>query len=201
MDINFDKLGGLIPAVIQDSDTQKVLMVGFMNDEALKKTAEEKKVTFYSRTQKRLWTKGETSGNYLHVKDILVDCDNDCILIKAQPDGPVCHTGADTCFFEKNNKKNLFFLEELENLIQQKKNTFDMNSYTCSLFAKGINKIAQKVGEEAVELIIESINSNNQEQFLNEAADLLYHFLVLVKAKECSLNMIINVLLERNSKK
>jgi phosphoribosyl-ATP pyrophosphohydrolase/phosphoribosyl-AMP cyclohydrolase len=184
----------LIPAIVQDAHTQKVLMLGFMNEEALVKTQQEGKVTFYSRSKQRLWTKGETSNNFLLVKEILSDCDNDTILIKAHPAGPVCHTGADTCFNEPNPR---FTLQTLEETIADRKNNPSDSSYTSSLFAKGINKIAQKVGEEAVELIIES-KDNNEEKLLNEAADLLYHYLVLLQAKNYQLDDVIKVLAERH---
>lgn len=170
---------GLIPAIIQDHLTGKVLMLGFMNEEAFGKTREEGIVTFFSRSRQVLWKKGETSGNYLYVKEILQDCDNDSLLIKAGPAGPVCHTGADTCFHEKNKR---FTLEKLESVIAERKKNPSGSSYTSSLFSRGINKIAQKVGEEAVELIIES-KDDNPDRFLEEAADLLYHYLVLLQAK------------------
>lgn len=185
---------GLMPVVVQDYNTQKVLMLGFMNDEALIKTRQDGKVTFFSRTKQRLWTKGETSSHFLWVKDILIDCDNDTLLIKAEPAGPVCHTGADTCFNENNHS---FSLQKLENVISQRKNNPSDNSYTSSLFGKGINKIAQKVGEEAVELVIES-KDDNREKFLGEAADLLYHYLVLLQAKEYTLDDVIGVLSGRH---
>jgi phosphoribosyl-ATP pyrophosphohydrolase/phosphoribosyl-AMP cyclohydrolase len=185
---------GLVPVIIQDAATQKVLMLGFMNEEAFTKTQSESKVTFFSRSKQRLWTKGETSGNFLLVKEIMTDCDNDTILIKAQPVGPVCHTGADTCFNEINPA---FTLQKLEDIIADRKNNPSDNSYTSSLFKKGINKVAQKVGEEAVELVIES-KDDNKEKFLNESADLLYHYLVLLQAKNSSLNDVINVLAERH---
>jgi phosphoribosyl-AMP cyclohydrolase / phosphoribosyl-ATP pyrophosphohydrolase len=184
----------LIPAIVQDAHTQKVLMLGFMNEEALVKTQQEGKVIFYSRSKQRLWTKGETSNNFLLVKEILSDCDNDTILIKAHPAGPVCHTGADTCFNETNPR---FTLQTLEETITDRKNNPSDSSYTSSLFAKGINKIAQKVGEEAVELVIES-KDNNEEKFLNEAADLLYHYFVLLQAKNYQLDNVIKVLAERH---
>ncbi len=185
---------GLIPVIIQDATTQKVLMLGFMNEDALAKTKAEGKVTFYSRTTQRLWTKGERSGNFLLVKEIFIDCDNDTLLIKAQPTGPVCHTGADTCFNETNPA---FTLQKLEDTIADRKNNPTDNSYTSSLFKKGINKVAQKVGEEAVEMVIES-KDNNEEKFLNESADLLYHYLILLRAKNYSLNDVIKVLAERH---
>jgi phosphoribosyl-ATP pyrophosphohydrolase/phosphoribosyl-AMP cyclohydrolase len=187
---------GLIPAIVQDFVSNKVLMLGFMNEEAFNKTNSEGKVTFFSRSKQRLWTKGETSNNFLIVKEILPDCDNDTVLIKAAPTGPVCHTGADTCFNESNSN---FSLEKLEAIIVDRKNNPSNSSYTSSLFAKGINKIAQKVGEEAVELIIES-KDDNKEKFLNEAADLFYHYLVLLQAKNTRLDDIINVLSVRHTK-
>ena len=185
---------GLVPAIVQDTVTQKVLMLGFMNEEAYNKTLLENKVTFYSRSKKRLWTKGETSGNFLEVKEALTDCDNDTILIKAIPAGPVCHTGADTCFNEINSAFDLF---KLEQVIADRKNNPADTSYTSSLFKKGINKIAQKVGEEAVELVIES-KDDDRERFLNEAADLLYHYLVLLRAKNHKLQDVVDVLAERH---
>jgi phosphoribosyl-ATP pyrophosphohydrolase/phosphoribosyl-AMP cyclohydrolase len=186
---------GLIPAIIQDDKTQKVLMLGYMNAEAFKKTQEEKRVTFYSRSKKRLWTKGEESGNFLSVVNIQSDCDNDALLIKANPAGPVCHTGADTCWNEKNASDN--FLEQLEEIIRDRKNNPSEKSYTSSLFAKGINKIAQKVGEEAVELVIEAKDTDD-EKFKNEAADLLFHYLILLQAKGTNLGEITGVLKERH---
>jgi len=185
---------GLVPVIVQDNTTHKVLMLGFMNEEALSRTKEVGKVTFYSRSKKRLWSKGETSGNYLTVRAIHTDCDNDCLLIKADPAGPVCHTGADTCFNEKNPG---FTLEKLEEVIAGRKEHPADNSYTSSLFSNGINKIAQKVGEEAVELVIES-KDNDQEKFLAEAADLLYHYLVLLQAKDARLSDVIHKLSSRH---
>jgi len=195
MNIDFSKnTDGLIPAIIQDSETKTVLMLGYMNAEAYQKTVDTQKVTFYSRTKKRLWTKGEESGNFLNLVDIKNDCDNDTLLLKVDPTGPVCHTGNDTCFNEKNEA--LDFLSELEKIIQNKKNNPSQESYTSSLFAKGINKIAQKVGEEATELIIEA-KDNDDEKFKNEAADLLFHYLVLLSAKEVELEQVIEVLKNR----
>lgn len=185
---------GLVPVILQDHLSNKVLMLGFMNAEAFAKTKAEGTVTFYSRSKQRLWTKGESSGNYLQVKEILADCDNDTLLIKAAPAGPVCHTGADTCFRETNTR---FTLEKLEAVIADRKNNPADSSYTSSLFAKGINKIAQKLGEEAVELVIES-KDNDGEKFLGEAADLLYHYLVLLQAKGYSLSAVTGKLAERN---
>ena len=184
----------LMPVIIQDSISNKVLMLGFMNEESLAKTNADGKVTFFSRSKQRLWTKGETSNNFLLVKEIIVDCDNDTLLIKASPTGPVCHTGADTCFNENNSS---FSLEKLEEIIADRKNNPSASSYTSSLFAKGINKIAQKVGEEAVELVIES-KDDNKEKFLGEAGDLLYHYLVLLQAKNYKLLDVIDVLAQRH---
>ncbi len=184
---------GLVPTIIQDYLTNKVLMLGFMNEDAFIKTTKENKVTFFSRSKNRLWTKGETSGNFLLQKELIVDCDNDTLLIKVTPSGPVCHTGADTCFNETNND---FSLSKLETVIADRKNNPKELSYTSSLFAKGINKIAQKVGEEAVELVIES-KDNNEEKFLNEAADLLYHYLILLHEKNYTLKDVENILASR----
>ncbi|MBA3663016.1 MAG: bifunctional phosphoribosyl-AMP cyclohydrolase/phosphoribosyl-ATP diphosphatase HisIE [Bacteroidetes bacterium] len=198
MQINFLKYSdGLVPAIIQDPQTSKVLMLGFMNEEAFLKTQELNKVTFFSRVKKRLWTKGEESGNFLLVKDIRMDCDNDTLLIKAEPQGVVCHTGADTCFNEINKPDS--FLFELEKIIQLRKKEPSASSYTSDLFGKGINKIAQKVGEEAIELVIES-KDNNKELFLGEAADLLFHYMILLTEKGFSLADVVSVLEERNSK-
>ena len=197
--IDFKKYkDGLVPAVVQDYKTQKVLMLGFMNEEALIATEKTGLVTFYSRTKNRLWTKGEESGNHLQLRQILVDCDKDSLLIQAEPSGPVCHTGADTCWSEKNRKVD--FLSHLEQIIELRKNGEDNNSYVKSLFTKGINKIAQKLGEEAVELVIES-KDVNRALFLGEAADLLFHYLVLLHAKDCSLNDVVAVLEERHQPK
>lgn len=186
---------GLIPAVIQDTTTNVILMLGYMNAEAFQKTQTEKRVTFFSRSKNRLWTKGEESGNFLNVESILLDCDNDTILIKAKPVGPVCHTGADTCFNEKNVSAD--FLSQLEKVITDRKNNPTDKSYVASLFQKGINKIAQKVGEEAVELVIEA-KDNNEKLFLDEASDLLFHYLILLSAKGYSLNDIKEVLRSRH---
>ncbi|WP_298738318.1 bifunctional phosphoribosyl-AMP cyclohydrolase/phosphoribosyl-ATP diphosphatase HisIE [uncultured Chitinophaga sp.] len=196
MDIDFKKSpDGLVPAVIQDAATLRVLMLGYMNQEALDKTLQEKKVTFYSRSKQRLWTKGEESGNFLLLQDVKPDCDNDTLLIKANPVGPVCHTGADTCWDEQNVSND--FLAKLESVITDRKNNPSEKSYTASLFAKGINKIAQKVGEEAVEVVIEA-KDDNETLFLNEAADLLFHYLVLLNAKGYRLSNVLNVLKERH---
>jgi phosphoribosyl-ATP pyrophosphohydrolase/phosphoribosyl-AMP cyclohydrolase len=192
--MNFSKLNGLVPCVVQDVASNKVLMVGFMNEEAFQKTVAEKHVTFYSRSKQRLWTKGETSGNWLELVEILEDCDNDSLLVKVIPKGPVCHTGADTCFNESNDHWNL---KSLENVISDRMTNPKNGSYTSSLFESGINKIAQKVGEEAVELVIEA-KDNNQERFQNEAADLLFHFLVLLSVKNSNLDDVIKVLKDRH---
>ncbi|WP_267406326.1 MULTISPECIES: bifunctional phosphoribosyl-AMP cyclohydrolase/phosphoribosyl-ATP diphosphatase HisIE [unclassified Chryseobacterium] len=196
MKINFDKNNGLVPVVIQDDRTLQVLMLGYMNDEAFDKTQNEKIVTFFSRSKNRLWTKGEESGNFLMVKSIAVDCDNDTILIKAKPKNIVCHTGSFSCFGEKNSKG---FVYELEEKISQRINGRVKDSYTYSLFKKGINKVAQKVGEEAVEVVIEA-KDNNDDLFKNEAADLLYHYLILLKAKNFTFEDIENVLRARDHK-
>lgn len=180
--IDFEKLNGLVPVVVQDNQTQKVLMVGFMNADAVNKTLENGKVTFFSRTKNRLWTKGEESGNFLNVVSILVDCDNDTLLVKANPVGPVCHTGSDTCFEEKNAKNGVQFLSLLQDLIEKRKLEMPEGSYTTSLFAKGTRKITQKVGEEAVETIIGAM-ANDDENFLYESADLVYHLMVLLAHK------------------
>jgi phosphoribosyl-AMP cyclohydrolase / phosphoribosyl-ATP pyrophosphohydrolase len=194
MDINFNKGNGLVPVVIQDNNTLQVLMVGYMNEEAFKKTQEEAKVTFFSRSKNRLWTKGETSGNFLIVIDITTDCDNDALLIKVNPTGPVCHTGKKSCFGEETPKG---FIYELEQIVNQRIDNNVQESYTNRIFKKGINKIAQKVGEEAVELVIES-KDDNPELFKNETADLLYHLLILLKAKGISLTDIEDVLSKRH---
>ena len=199
MNVDFQKNpDGLVPAIVQDFNTHKVLMLGYMNQAALDQTMELGRVTFYSRTRKRLWTKGEESGNYLELKSMAPDCDHDTLLVKAVPHGPVCHTGADTCWSERNHSDEfLFYLEEIINI---RKRSSDEKSYVRSLFQSGINKIAQKVGEEAVELIIEA-KDNDAGKFKNEAADLLFHYLVLLKAKDFSVNDIIAVLKERHLKK
>lgn len=195
MKIDFEKSADkLVPAVIQDARTQKVLMLGYMNREAFELTRESGRVTFFSRSRRKLWTKGETSGNFLTVEKLSVDCDADTILIKAIPAGAVCHTGADTCFNEVNENKN--FLCELEKVIRARKEKPPENSYTSKLFDKGLNKIAQKVGEEAVELIIEA-KDENDELFKGEAADLLFHFMILLRAKNIELNEVLEVLKQR----
>lgn len=181
MEINFDKMGGLVPAIIQDNVTRKVLMLGFMNKEAYDKTVETGKVTFWSRTRNCLWTKGETSGNFLNVKEILVDCDQDTLLIKAKPEGPVCHTGADTCWNEQNSV-DLNFFSYLQDFIDRRFKEMPEGSYTTSLFKSGVNRMAQKVGEEAVETVIEATNGTD-DRLIYEASDLIYHLIVLLTSK------------------
>ncbi len=198
MKIDFTKYAdGLVPAIVQDYHTHKVLMLGFMNEAALQQTEALGKVTFYSRSKQRLWTKGEESGNFLELKSITVDCDNDTLLIKAHPLGPVCHTGADTCWSERNHSDN--FLLYLEDIIKLRKQASPEDSYVARLFAKGINKVAQKVGEEAVELVIEAKDSNDH-LFLEEAADLLFHYLLLLNAKGHNLQKVVDILQKRHSK-
>jgi phosphoribosyl-AMP cyclohydrolase / phosphoribosyl-ATP pyrophosphohydrolase len=198
MQINFKKYNdGLVPAIVQDFITSKVLMLGFMNEDAFEKTLSEGKVVFFSRTRKSLWTKGEESGNYLLLKSFAIDCDNDTLLIKAEPLGPVCHTGADTCWSEKNIKDDFLFY--LESIIKLRKQASPEESYVAKLYSQGINKIAQKVGEEAVEMVIEA-KDNNEELFLNESADLLFHYLILLNAKGYTLQEVINVLEQRHKK-
>jgi phosphoribosyl-ATP pyrophosphohydrolase/phosphoribosyl-AMP cyclohydrolase len=198
MKIDFNKNpDGLVPAIIQDAGTKNVLMLGYMNQEALNKTQESKKVTFYSRSKKRLWTKGEESGNFLNLVDIKVDCDNDTLLVSVRPDGPTCHTGSDTCWNDKNTS-NFGFLSQLESVIEHRRISSDgSKSYVASLFEKGINKIAQKVGEEAVEVVIEAKDTND-ELFLNESADLLFHYLILLQARGFSLKDVEAILKERH---
>ncbi len=194
--LDFNKANGLIPCVVQDSTTLKVIMLGYMNEEALQKTLTEKKLTFFSRTKQRLWTKGETSGNYLFLHEVAIDCDQDTLLFKVNPKRPSCHTGADTCFNEKNETRGVEFLEAI---IKERKQNPKENSYTNQLLSSGINKVAQKVGEEAVELVIEA-KDNNKELFLGEAADLMYHYLVLLSAKDTSLQDVVKVLRQRHQK-
>lgn len=185
---------GLLPAIIQDAHTQKVLMLGYMNEAAYEKSQQSGKVCFYSRSKDRLWTKGESSGNFLFIHEMKLDCDNDTLLVKVRPSGPVCHSGSDTCFKEDNSN---FSLNKLESIIAERKNSGSATSYTSTLFAYGINKIAQKVGEEAVELIIEAKDNNNQ-RFLNESADLLFHYLILLQAKGYTLKDVTEVLESRH---
>ena len=194
MKIDFTKDNGLVPVIIQDAISAQVLMLGYMNEEAFEKTKAEKRVTFFSRSKNRLWTKGETSGNFLNVVDLQVDCDQDTILIKANPDGPTCHTGSVTCFGEEFSKG---FIYKLEETIADRIDSDDPNSYTNKLYKRGINKVAQKVGEEAVELVIEA-KDNNDELFLNEAADLMYHYLILLKAKGKNLSDVESILFNRS---
>jgi phosphoribosyl-ATP pyrophosphohydrolase/phosphoribosyl-AMP cyclohydrolase len=197
MNIDYAKNNGLVPAIIQDATTYKVLMLGYMNEDALKKTIDTNLVTFFSRTKQRLWTKGEESGNVLKLVSIKLDCDSDTLLIKANPEGPTCHKGTDTCWNE-DNVQNFGFLSDLETVIESRKNNASEDtSYVASLFAKGINKIAQKVGEEAVEVVIEAKDSNDQ-LFLDESADLLFHYMILLQAKGFKLNDVVNVLKERH---
>jgi phosphoribosyl-ATP pyrophosphohydrolase/phosphoribosyl-AMP cyclohydrolase len=199
MKVNFDKYPeGLVPAIVQDAQTRVVLMLGYMNADAVAKTQETKHVTFYSRSKKRLWTKGEESGHFLELVSMDVDCDNDTLLIQANPNGPTCHTGTETCW-HKENKPGYGFLSALESIIADRKNNPTDKSYVASLFAKGINKIAQKVGEEAVETVIEA-KDNNSDLFLNESADLLFHYLILLQAKDVTLNDVVKVLESREKK-
>lgn len=197
MQPDFDKMDGLVPAIIQDSYTQKVLMLGFMNKEAYEKTLETGKVTFYSRTKQRLWTKGETSGNFLEVVSVKNDCDNDTLLIQVHPTGPVCHTGTDTCWGEKN-EQDIMFLKELQDFIDKRHEEMPEKSYTTSLFKSGVNKMAQKVGEEAVETIIEACNGTD-ERLIYEGADLLYHLIVLLTSKGYRIEDLARELKERHS--
>ena len=194
--IDFSKNDGLVPAVVQDAQTAKVLMMGYMNAESIQVTKDTGNVTFYSRSKKRLWTKGESSKNYLKLVDILIDCDEDTLLVKAHPEGPTCHTGDDTCWSESNTD-HLPFLDYLTSVIQTRKNDDPEKSYTAKMFKKGINKLAQKVGEEAVELVIEA-KDNDDELFKNEAADLLFHYMMLLEAKGFELKDIIQVLQQRH---
>jgi phosphoribosyl-ATP pyrophosphohydrolase/phosphoribosyl-AMP cyclohydrolase len=196
--VNFSKYhDGLVPSIIQDLDTSKVLMMGFMNQEAFDLTMSTEKITFYSRSKQRIWVKGEESGNFLHLKSCSVDCDQDTLLFKVKPDGPTCHTGSDTCWGEVNHSGD--FLDQLEKIIELRKSSNDASSYVKSLFEKGINKIAQKVGEESVELVIEA-KDQNSELFLNEAADLLFHYLILLNAKGYALHDVKQILQQRQKK-
>jgi phosphoribosyl-AMP cyclohydrolase / phosphoribosyl-ATP pyrophosphohydrolase len=193
MSMDFTKYNNLVPVVVQHAENMQVLMLGFMNHEAYEKTKKEGKVTFFSRSRQKLWTKGETSGNFLIVKEILEDCDKDTLLIKALPKGPVCHTGSETCFGEKGSRGTLYLLE---NIIDDRISSNNPDSYTNKIFRKGINKVAQKVGEEAVELVIEA-KDDNLELFKEEAADLMYHYLILLRAKNIKLKDVENVLMKR----
>ncbi|MDR0962892.1 MAG: bifunctional phosphoribosyl-AMP cyclohydrolase/phosphoribosyl-ATP diphosphatase HisIE [Mediterranea sp.] len=199
MNLKFEKMNGLIPAIIQDADTNKVLMLGFMNEEAYRKTVESGQVTFFSRTRNRLWTKGEESGNFLNVVSIKEDCDSDTLLIKAHPQGPVCHTGTDTCWNEANKPEPVLFLKELQDFIDRRHTEMPEGSYTTSLFRDGINKIAQKVGEEAVETVIEATNGTD-DRLIYESADLIYHLIVLLTAKGYRIEDLANELQERHGK-
>ena len=196
--VDFAKGDGLVPAIVQDAFTGAVLMMGYMNEESLRRTLTTQKVTFYSRSKQRLWTKGEESGNFLELKDLLLDCDGDTILAKAQPVGPACHTGADTCFNESNKQKT-GFIDYLRSVLKDRHDNPSEESYTSKLFARGINKVAQKVGEEAVELVIEA-KDDNRDLFVGEASDLLYHYLVLLEAKQIPLEEIIGELESRHRK-
>lgn len=196
LELKFDA-EGLIPAIIQDKKTGKVLMMGYMNQESIKITRETKKVTFWSRSRQAIWTKGETSGNFLHLIEMSVDCDHDTILVKVLPEGPTCHTGSDTCWNEVNDLRTLQFIDHLESIIDQRYLDREEDSYTSHLFNKGVNKIAQKVGEEAVELVIEA-KDDNDELFLEEASDLLYHYLVLLRDRGMSLSAVVDILKKRH---
>lgn len=197
MNINFEKQNGLVPAIIQDSVTLNVLMLGYMNEEAYKKTISTKKVTFYSRSRKCLWTKGETSGNYLELVSIKTDCDNDTLLIRAIPHGPTCHTGTDTCWGEDNKKNPVLFLTELQDFINKRHEEMPENSYTTSLFKDGTERMAQKVGEEALEAVIEAVKSDNK-RLIYESSDMLYHLIVLLTSKGLRIEQVISELAERH---
>ncbi len=194
--LNFEKMGGLVPAIIQDAETRQVLMLGFMNEEAYQKTVETKKVTFWSRTRNCLWTKGETSGNFLNLVDIKIDCDNDTLLVKANPDGPTCHTGTDTCWGEENEMNPVLFLTELQDFINKRHEEMPEGSYTTKLFRDGINRIAQKVGEEALETVIEATSGGDKLTY--EASDLLYHLIVLLTAKGLRIEDVVRELQQRH---
>lgn len=198
MEINFDKMDGLVPAIIQDATTRKVLMLGFMNKEAYEKTVETQKVTFFSRTKQRLWTKGEQSGNFLNVVSIQNDCDQDTLLIQVHPTGPVCHTGTDTCWGDKNECNPLLFLSELQNFIEKRHEEMPEGSYTTSLFKDGLNRMAQKVGEEALEAVIEAVNGTN-ERLIYEGSDMLYHLIVLLTAKGLRIEDMASELQQRHN--
>jgi len=198
MNIDFNKCGGLVPAIIQDAQTKVVLMLGYMNEESLKKTQETGLVTFYSRSRQCLWTKGETSGNYLHMVSIKSDCDNDTLLIQATPDGPICHTGTDTCWGEENKPNPLLFLSELSDFIEKRHKEMPEGSYTTSLFKDGLNRMAQKVGEEALELVIEATNGTN-ERLIYEGSDMLYHLIVLLTSKGLRIEDMAAELMERHN--
>ena len=198
MNIDFEKCGGLVPAIIQDADTKTVLMLGYMNQEAYEKTLSTGLVTFYSRSRQCLWTKGETSNNFLHLVDIKVDCDNDTLLVKVHPDGPTCHKGTDTCWGEENEASPLVFLSELSNFIEKRHQEMPEGSYTTSLFRDGLNRMAQKVGEEALELVIEATNGTN-ERLVYEGSDMLYHLIVLLTHKGLRIEDMAAELRERHN--
>lgn len=198
MEIDFKKMNGLVPAIVQDEQTKTVLMLGYMNEEAYRKTVETGKVTFWSRSRNTLWTKGETSGNYLNLKDIKVDCDNDTLLIKAIPEGPTCHKGTDTCWGETNEKNPLLFLSELQDFINKRHEEMPEGSYTTSLFKEGLNRMAQKVGEEALELVIEACNGTN-DRLIYEGSDMLYHLIVLLTSKGLRIEDMAAELAERHN--
>ena len=197
MTIDFNKMGGLVPAIIQDADTRNVLMLGFMNEEAYKKTIETGKVTFWSRTRETLWTKGETSGNFLHLVSIDIDCDNDTLLVKVHPSGPTCHKGTDTCWGEINEKPAITFLSELQDFIEKRHQEMPEGSYTTKLFRDGINKMAQKVGEEALETVIEATNGT-ADHLIYEASDLLYHLVVMLTSKGMRIEQVADELHKRH---
>ena len=197
MNIDFSKAGGLVPAIIQDAKTSKVLMLGYMNEEALAKTLETRHVTFYSRSKQRLWTKGETSGNFLELVDVKADCDNDALLVKALPKGPTCHNGTDTCWGEKNDEQSMLFLTELQNFIEKRHREMPEGSYTTSLFKDGINRMAQKVGEEALEAVIEAVNGTD-ERLVYEGADMIYHLIVLLTSKGMRIEQLADELRSRH---
>ena len=198
MEIDFDKMGGLVPAIVQDATTRQVLMLGFMNHEAYEQTVATGLATFWSRSRQQLWTKGETSGNYLHVVDIKTDCDGDTLLLKVNPDGPACHTGADTCWGESNESLPLLFLAELQDFIEQRRREMPEGSYTTSLFRDGLNRMAQKVGEEALEAVIEAV-AGNDERLVYEASDMLYHLIVLLTSKGLRIEDVANELAARHN--
>ena len=197
MNIDFEKMGGLVPAIVQDADTKNVLMLGYMNEASLEKTLESGLVTFYSRSRQQLWTKGETSGNYLHLVSIAEDCDHDALLVKARPDGPTCHLGTDTCWGERNEKSPLLFLSELQDFINKRREEMPEGSYTTSLFRDGLNRMAQKVGEEALELVIEATNGTN-ERMVYEGSDFLYHLIVLLSSKGLRIEVLAQELVTRH---
>lgn len=198
MEIDFQKSGGLVPAIVQDADTRNVLMLGYMNEEAYRKTIETKKVTFFSRSRQKLWTKGETSGNFLNLVSIKSDCDNDTLLVRVHPDGPACHKGTDTCWGEKNEKNHLLFLSELQDFIEKRHEEMPEGSYTTSLFKDGLNRMAQKVGEEALEAVIEAVNGTD-DRLIYEASDMFYHLIVLLTSKGLRIEDIARELTERHS--